>query len=646
MCGIAGIFNLDRERSVNQNVLRSMCNAIRHRGPDDEGFYVDRNFGMGMRRLSIIDLDGGRQPIKNEDGTVWMVFNGEIYNFKELKRELSRNGHLFRSNSDGEVVVHLYEEYGDSFVQHLNGMFAIALWDKRNKRLILVRDRLGIKPLYYSQSKHGIIFGSELKTILCEPACEKEIDLQALHDYLAFNYIPGPKTIFRGIKKLLPGNILTVQGLRVSLASYWDVNFKGEPTPRLSEEDYATHLYQLLKEAVQSHLVSDVPLGVFLSGGLDSSAIVALMAQVSNQPIKTFSIGFEQKSFNELPFARQVAQRFSTDHHELVIRPDTVNLLPRLIESFDEPFADSSAIPVYYVSQLARTHVKTVLSGEGGDEVFAGYETYSAAKVAHLYRKLPGLLKKSILPAVVRHLPVSHKKVSFDYKAKRFIEGALLPPEKGHFWWKVIFSEDAKRKLYRIENGQIEDSFHVFRDYFSSCTSEDLLARLQYVDTKVYLPDDILVKTDRMSMANSLEVRVPFLDHRIVDWAAQIPSHLKLNGLSKKYILKKVMSSHLPKEIIQGKKRGFNVPVPGWLRGELREMVGDVLSPSRIQSLGFFNANYISRMIEDHQAMRVDYSRNIWGLLIFALWHDTYMREAPKAEYSQRRFPSAASLTA
>jgi len=619
MCGIAGVLNFRRHKSVDPAVLQTMCDVMRHRGPDDEGFYLEDNIGLGMRRLSIIDLFNGRQPIRNENSNVWAVFNGEIYNFRELRQDLSHRHHVFRTNADGEVIVHLYEEYGESFVEHLNGMFSIALWDKRNRKFMLTRDRFGIKPLFYFESAEELVFGSELKSVLVHPSCKTDIDLQALHDYLSFNYIPGPRTIFTAVRKLQPGYTLVVEDHRSTQYPYWDLKFEARGE-NWSEEDFVDELCKVLRKAVAGHLISDVPMGVFLSGGVDSSTLVALMAETSARPIKTFSVGFEEESFNELPVARQVAKRFATDHHELVVKPDAVNLLPRLVEAFDEPFADSSSIPVFYLSKLARGEVKTVLSGEGGDEVFAGYDTYGAARVARLYRKLHTLLRRHIIPAVVSRIPVSHKRVSFDYRAKRFVKGAELSPEEGHFWWKVVFTEDAKEELYGRTTEMLDNSFSVFRDRFTVCGSQDLLDRLQYVDTKVYLPDDILVKTDRMSMANSLEARVPFLDHELVEWVTTIPSALKINGLTKKYILKKAMAEHLPKEVTYGKKRGFNVPIPGWLRGELRDMVGDLLSPARIRKFGFFDSGYVSRMIEDHQAMRVDYSRNIWNLLVFALW--------------------------
>jgi asparagine synthase (glutamine-hydrolysing) len=627
MCGIAGKLNFQVARPVSQDSIARMCAVMRHRGPDDQGIYVDKNFGMGMRRLSIIDLSTGKQPIRNEDGSIWTVLNGEIYNFVELRRSLEHKGHHFYTHTDTEVIVHLYEEYGERFVEHLAGMFAIAVWDKRQRTLTLARDRLGIKPLYYSEGPNGLLFGSETKAIL-QDGIDRDVDLQALHDYLSFNYVPGPRTIFKNIRSLPPGHVLTCSGKTVSVTPYWQLEYPPAPANGngRSEESYCEELYELLCTTVKQHLISDVPLGVFLSGGIDSSALVALMSLVSNQRVRTFSIGFEEQSYNELDYARAVAREFGTEHHELVVSPNIIDLLPELVRYFDEPFADSSAIPVYSVSKLAREHVKVALSGEGGDEVFAGYYTYAAYKIAEFYKRLPRSLAATVIPAIVRRLPVSHKKVSFDYKAKRFINGALLPPVEGHYSWKVIFTEEAKAALYANNGPKLQHPRRLYRRFFDECEASDMLTRLQHIDIKLYLPDDILVKADRMSMANSLEARVPFLDHRVVEFAASLPPELKLRGLNKKYILKRTMSRHLPDKILNGKKRGFNVPIAGWLRHELRDLVHEMLGPRRLKETGFFNPEAVSSIVRDHELMRVDYSRNIWCLLVFMLWHEEYAR--------------------
>jgi asparagine synthase (glutamine-hydrolysing) len=630
MCGIAGKLNFRSEEPAGTEELRRMCSVLRHRGPDDEGLFVEGPLAMGMRRLSIIDLSTGRQPIHNEDESVWVVYNGEIYNFPELRPTLEAKGHRFYTNTDTEVIVHLYEEHGEGFVDHLAGMFGIALWDRRERKLVLARDRLGIKPLYYHLGADRLVFGSELKAIL-EDGVDREVDLQAMHDYLSLNYVPGPRSIFRAIRKLPPAHLLVCRNGQTRLRRYWEPPCAtGAPTSTRSEGALAEELEHLLRSTVREHLLSDVPLGVFLSGGVDSGALVALASEVSGGRVKTFSIGFEDPSYDELADARSVARRYGTDHHEMVVRPDAASLLPMLVRSFDEPFADSSAVPVYCVSRLAREHVKVVLSGEGGDEVFAGYETYAAYKVAELYKRLPGVLSRRLIPGVVRRLPVSHRRVSFDYKAKRFVTGALMPPAEGHFWWKVIFSEEAKAELYANGRNGFRNPVEAWREAFDRCRSSEPLSRLQHVDLEIYLPDDILVKADRMSMANSLEARVPYLDHRVVEFAATLPASLKVRGLTKKYLLRKTMASRLPANIVKGRKRGFNVPVPEWICGELRETVHDVLSARRIREAGFFDPAVVERLIRTHESRGADLSRNVWGLLMFSLWHDEYARRSPR----------------
>ncbi|HDL20861.1 MAG TPA: asparagine synthase (glutamine-hydrolyzing) [Nitrospirae bacterium] len=644
MCGICGKLYFESNRPVEKRLVEAMCNVLRHRGPDDMGMYTfskqqDGNvnpghscsIGLGQTRLSIIDLTTGHQPIHNENKTVWVVLNGEIYNFQALKSELVSQGHRFYTSSDTEVIVHLYEEYGNNFVQHINGMFAIAIWDEKRRRLVLLRDRIGIKPLYYFVGNDGLLFASEIKAIL-QDEVEREVDIQALWNYLSYNYIPSPLTIFKGIRKLSPGTMLIWEEGELETRKYWDITSKGygyESDSPVSEEDYEEGLLERLKEAVRLQLISDVPLGVFLSGGLDSSTIVALIREVSNNNIKTFSIGFEDKSYDELDFARSVAGRFETDHHELVVRMNPEEILPKLVYHFDEPFADFSAIPVYYLSEMTRRHVTVALGGDGGDELFAGYETYSAYVYANLYKRLPGVLSRGIIPRVVSRLPVSLDRVSFDYKAKRFVKGALLSPLEGHYRWKVIFDEDAKRDLCCQGSGRdsgIDDSFEVMRGYYEETEGMDTLSRLQYVDFKAYLPDDILTKVDRMSMANSLEVRPPFLDHNVAEYSFRIPANLRLHGFKKKYILKRIMRDRLPQKVLHGRKGGFNVPVPKWLLNELHDVVHDLLSVEKIRNQGFFNADYVKRMVEDHEKLRVDFSRNIWGLLIFTLWHDRWMK--------------------
>ncbi len=623
MCGIAGTFRPRSDRPVTREDVARMCDVLRHRGPDDEGIHLDGGLGLGMRRLSIIDLATGRQPIANEDGTVWTVFNGEIYNFPELRAELAARGHVFRTAADTEVIVHLYEDLGLRFLERLRGMFALAVWDARRRRLVLARDRLGIKPLYWAETRDGLLFGSELKAVLAGGA-PRDVDRQALHDYLSLNYVPGPRSIFTAVRKLPPGHLLVCERGDIHVRRWWRLAWT--PATRRSDEDAAAELRALLRDTVRAHLLSDVPLGVFLSGGVDSSTIVALMREVSGQRIRTFSIGFDEASYDELAGARTVAERFATEHHELVVRPDAVELVPALVRHFDEPFADSSAVPVYCVSRLARDHVTVVLSGEGGDEVFAGYETYAAWRLAEWYRRLPRPLSRVTIPALVRRLPVSHRRVSFDYKAKRFVAGALLPPADAHLAWKEVFDEPAKARLYAGGADGLLPSVRLYRDAFAECDAPEVLARLLHVDQTLYLPDDILVKADRMTMAHSLEGRVPFVDHRVVELAASLPAALKIRGLTKKYVLRRAMGDVLPPGVVGGPKRGFNVPIPVWLSGELRDLVHDVLSPKRVREAGFFDPAAVTALVEDHERRRHDRSRPVWSLLMFTLWCEEFLR--------------------
>jgi asparagine synthase (glutamine-hydrolysing) len=600
--------------------------AVSGEGPGSCAAEWRGRIGLGHRRLSIIDLATGAQPLPNEDRSVWIVFNGEIYNYLELRAQLEARGHRFSTQSDTETILHLYEDREEACVQALNGMFAFAIWDERQERLFLARDRFGIKPLFYSWDGRRLLFASEMKAIV-EVLPDRTIDLEALHDYLSLNYIPGPRTIYREVRKLQPGHSLVAGRHGVRILRCWDVPFgqarPSSPPAPISTDDAAAELLRRLRRAVKAQMVSDVPLGVFLSGGLDSSTLVALMSEVSDRPVRTFSIGFEERGYNELPRARTVASRFGTDHTELIVRPEVRDLLPALVRSFDEPFADSSAIPTYYVSQLARSRVTVALGGDGGDEVFAGYETYVATKLAGVYRRLPWPLRRWCIRPVVDWLPTSDGKVSFDYKAKRFVQGAEWSPARAHFSWKAIFSHEAKNQLYRPDFPRpARDSFQVFGRRFETGNGADTLDRLQYMDMKIYLPDDILVKVDRMSMANSLEVRVPFLDHEVVEFVASLPSHLRLRGVTKKYILKRAVKDILPPEIPRGRKRGFNVPIGRWLRQDLRGVLRDHLGPSILKHQEFFDPSAVDTIVRLHEEGRVDYSRHLWGLLMFSMWNE------------------------
>lgn len=627
MCGIAGQLSLDPTAILNESDVRPMCDVIVHRGPDDQGFLVDGPLAMGMRRLSIIDLSGGQQPQYNEDKTIAVIQNGEIYNFRELREELESKGHTFATNSDTEAIVHLYEEYGTACVEKLRGMFAIAIWDAPKRRLMLARDRLGIKPLYYGNAGGRLLFGSELKSLLAA-GLDRTIDRQALHDYLTLTHIPAPQTIFRDARKLRPGHRMIVENGHTTIEPYWTLDFT--PDRALADERVALDAVRdAVDDAVRSHLVSDVPLGVFLSGGVDSATLVACMRRFHTGELKTFSIGFEEKTFSELDRARIAAKKYETDHHELVVTPDAAALVPDLVASFDEPYADSSAIPVLCVSRLARQHVTVALSGEGGDEIFAGYKTYSATVLAGWYRRMVPSPVRKLLAAGVGQLPVSHGKVSFDYMAKRFVAGADRDPLEAHLSWKAILDEDAKREVYASPPEGLEDTLRLYQEAADGVEERDLLAQLLAIDTKVGLESDMLVKADRMTMATSLEGRVPLLDHPLVELVASIPSSLKMKRQTKKFLLRKAMEDRLPHETLHAPKQGFNVPIPSWLVGPLRERVRDTLAPARLRAGGFFNPDAVQKLIRAHEAKEQDHSRDIWTLLMFQTWYDALNQSSP-----------------
>ena len=616
MCGICGIASLNGPADPER--LARMSATLVHRGPDSEGSLVDGAAGLAARRLAIIDLETGDQPISNEDGSVHVVQNGELYNYRELRAELERQGHAFRTQGDTEVLVHLYEQHGLDFARRLRGMFAVALWDSHRQRLVLARDRFGIKPLYYRASGDGLEFASELRALP-----RGEIDLDALEAFLAFNSIPAPLTIFGEARKLPPGHLLVWENGGHRLERF--ARPAPAPADRLREDDEAELLEELrarLRDSVRAHLVSDVPVGVLLSGGIDSSALTALAAEETPETLRTFSIGFEERSFDELGDARLVAERYSTQHRELVLRPDAALLLPALAEAFDEPFADSSALPTYLVSQLAAQDVKVALSGEGGDELFGGYFTY----VADLLAERTGGLARLARPLVER-LPTSSARASFDYKAKRFVRAAHLPPLERHHGWKEIFSPDARAELTGRRSGF--DPVHTLRDRFAETEGAELLARLQDVDLGIYLVDDLLVKTDRASMAHSLEARVPFLDPVVTNLALMLPTRHRVSGLRKKVLLRKAVAPLLPDQIVKGKKRGFSIPAAAWLRGELEPFARDTLSSDTLRRQGFFQPEPVARMIDRHVSGKEDLSRQVWGLLAFTLWHERHVERDP-----------------
>ena len=622
MCGICGIASPagtpDPER------LAAMSAALVHRGPDSAGEHLDGPVALAARRLSIIDLAGGDQPIASEDGACVVVQNGEIYNFPELRRELERAGHAFRTHSDTEAIVHLYEEHGLDFARRLRGMFAVAIWDARTRRLVLARDRYGIKPLYYRHVDGELAFASELRALP-----RGEIDLDALEAFLAFNSVPAPYSIFRDVRKLPAGHTLVWEDGSITIDRF------ARPAPvelrDLREDDEAELVEELrarLRDSVRAHLLADVPVGVLLSGGVDSAALAAFAAQESDR-VRTFTIGFAERSFDERDDARRVAERYDTDHHELLVRPDPTILLPALADAFDEPFADSSALPTYLVSELAAAHVKVALSGEGGDELFGGYYTYAADLLADRFAPLARLAR----PAVER-LPTSTSKASFDYKAKRFVRAAHLPPLERHHGWKEIFSADARADLTGSRSAF--DPVDVYRARYDETAGADGLARLQDVDFGIYLVDDLLVKTDRASMAHSLEARVPFLDQAVTNLAFALPARHKVRGLSKKVLLRKAVAPLLPREVVHGRKRGFSIPAAAWLRGELEPFARETLSADTLRRQGFFRPDTVSRLIDDHVAGVEDRSRQLWGLLAFTLWYERHVESEPPRLRSAR----------
>jgi len=618
MCGICGI--VSTSGSADPERLARMSAKLVHRGPDSDGAFLDGPVGLAARRLAIIDLAGGDQPIANEDGTVTVVQNGELYNYPELRLELERAGHRFRTSCDTEVLVHLYEREGEAFARRLRGMFAVALWDAPRRRLVLARDRYGIKPLYYREENGGLEFASELRSLP-----RGEIDLDALEAFLAFNSIPAPLTIFREARKLPPGHVLVWESGQTRLERY--ARPAPVPASELRSDDEAELVEELrgrLRDSVRAHLLSDVPVGVLLSGGIDSSALAALAAQETGEPVRTFSIGFEERSFDELSDARLVAERYGTHHRELVLRPDAALLLPALADAFDEPFADSSALPTYLVSQLAAEDVKVALSGEGGDELFGGYYTYVADLLAQRVGGFAGLARP-----VVERLPSSSARASFDYKAKRFVRGAHLPPLERHHAWKEIFSPEARAELTGRRHAF--DPVDLYRERFAETEGAELLARLQDVDLGIYLVDDLLVKTDRASMAHSLEARVPFLDPAVTSFAFSLPARHRVSGFRKKVLLRKAVAPLVPEQIVRGKKRGFSIPAAAWLRGELEPFARETLSAETVRRQGFFDPQAVERVIDRHVRGEEDLSRQLWGLLAFTLWHERHVEQEPGA---------------
>jgi len=621
----------------DKNLLVRMSHALRHRGPDDSGIYVDRNVALANQRLSIIDLEGGHQPIPNEEEAIWVTFNGEIYNFRELRSDLEKKGHRFRTRSDTESIVHLYEEYGDRCVERLRGMFAFALWDSSMKKLLLARDRIGIKPLYYYEDEKRLLFSSEMKSILQYEEIPRRVNLQAIDYFLTFRYIPGDSTMLRGVKRLLPGHIATYQNGEVRMSRYWD--FVMSESASGSEESWLHGLAAALGEAVESELISDVPLGAFLSGGIDSSVVVALMSSVTNEPVKTFSVGFgEGKNIDELDQARVVASHFETDHHELIVEEDEMKLLPEIVWYADEPVADPALIPTYLVSELARRHVKVVLTGEGGDEMFAGYIQYKATLMGRRYiSKIPKSVRTWLAPKLLVHTPGSFLDLFFSYssalgeEAKCRIADYISnseDPVRAYLSIVSIFDEGEREQMmgdgFSEQLTDMTPSKLVGR-YLVDSSTNDLLNRLILLESKTELVDNLLLKTDRMTMAHSLEARVPYLDHRLAEYACSMPSKLKLRGLKDKYALRKAVSNILPKTTVKRKKHRFFVPIDLWLERSLSELADQYLSEEILRRRGYFKVDRIQRMLMHFDRSKLYHSRQIWSLLTLELWLRAYV---------------------
>jgi asparagine synthase (glutamine-hydrolysing) len=632
MCGICGVAGASGD---GRDLVHRMCSELEHRGPDDEGSVHFDGVTLGMRRLSIIDLEGGHQPIHNEDSKVWVVQNGEIYNHLELREQLIAAGHMFKTESDTEVLVHGWEQWGDDLVQRLNGMFAFALLDRTRGVLVLARDRMGIKPLHYAVDGRRLVFASELKALLCDPALRRGIDPVALDQYLALEYVPSPGCIVRGISKLPPAHTFTwslAEGTH-RLRRYWSPDLAaGEGGVRpLSLEERCEELREVLRESVRKELISDVPLGVFLSGGIDSSAVTAMMAQLGSD-VKSFSVGFAERSFDEAQYARQVAAHLGTEHHELTLEPEMLlGLIPKLPTLLDEPLGDASIIPTYLLSEFTRRHVKVALGGDGGDELFAGYPTMQAHRLAGYYQRVPRLLREGLVAPVVRRLPVSRDNLSFDYRAKRFVSGAPFALAERHQRWMGSFAAEDRTALLSAEvrdelarNGG-EDPAKALLD---GAGLRDPLNQVLLMDMRMYLENDILVKLDRASMMASLEGRVPLLNNDFVAYATHLPLNLKLRGLGSKFLFKRALRGLLPDSILNRPKKGFGIPVAHWFRGPLKEQLLSVLAPERIGRKGFFDPAAVALLIKDHLDGHRDNRKQLWTLFAFELWHDGYLNRS------------------
>jgi asparagine synthase (glutamine-hydrolysing) len=635
MCGIYGVLTLREGAQLDGGLLKRMGDVTRHRGPDDGGEYACPGMLLGMRRLSIIDVAGGHQPIPNEDENIWVVCNGEIYNFRELREQLNRRGHTFRTGSDCEVIVHLYEEYGDDCVVHLDGMYGFALWDAPRRRLLLGRDRLGIKPIYYLDDGVKLVFASEAKAILATPGVRAEIDPVGLHEYLALGYTPAPHSMLRGIKKLPPAALLVGEKGQCTVRRYWQLPTEVDDTR--SEDEWAQAVLARLESAVVSQMVSDVPLGAFLSGGIDSSSVVALMARHSAQPVKTYSIGFEGSGgaayYNELPYARRVAELFKTDHREILVKPDVATLLPRLLWHMDEPIADSAFVTTYLVAEFARRDVTVILSGVGGDELFGGYRRYLGEYYGRYYNVLPGWLRRQAVTRLARLLPSDRHSPLLDLSryARSFILANELPLEERYRAYLQVFSRPQRERLLRASPTNGDDALG---RALAATGGDDVLRRLFAADLATQLPDDLLLLTDKMTMATSLECRVPLLDQQLVELAARMPSRYKIRGRTLKHILKKALAELLPADILHRNKRGFGAPMGAWLRDELSPVLRSVLSRESVERRGLFNFAAVQETISLHAANKADHTDHLLALLNLEIWCRIYLDGRHQADVS------------
>lgn len=632
MCGICGQLTWGRPSNPDVVLLKSMNDAIRHRGPDDDGFFSEPfrpsspapagSIAMAMRRLSIIDLSTGKQPISNETGDITVVYNGETYNFQDLRAELTSLGHVFTTKTDTEVIVHGYESWGLDIAAKMNGMFAFALWDRKNLRLILARDRMGIKPLYYARERNKLTFGSEIKSILQDPSISREIDSAALDDYLSQRCVPTPLSIYQSIRKLEPGMLLIWDKGDVQLKSFW--NFSPAPVRDEGLSYYLEKLDALLDDAIRRQLVSDVPLGTFLSGGLDSPTI-SYYAKKHKPDLMTFNIYFSDKSFSERHEAASVARHLGTNHLEKEVTPDIIKIIPDLVDAFDEPFGDDSMIPTYFLTKMARERMTVALSGDGGDELFGGYPTYVADWVARIYRGIPGIVRKGLIEPLVARLPVSFDRISLDYKAKAFVAAAKRPSPFEHYGWTEVFSNEVKEKLYSkrfLNEVKQRPLASNYQRAFKNAGSREGLEKFLFVDQKTHLLDEFLVKVDRMSMWHSLEVRPPFLDHRIVEFASEIPMRYKIQGFNTKVLVRKLMRGRLPENIVNGAKKGFSPPMARWMASDLLEYTRKKFSPARLRDNPYLNPEFPSQLLEQHVRRQTNIGRRLWALLMFVEWYD------------------------